>query len=102
MDIELIKELDMVTAIINGNIDSDGTQKLAENLQKIKEIDNANKIIFDLQHVNTITSAGIGKLLNFFKYIDMKRGTMEINGISDNLYSQFNEIHLDRIFPIKK
>ncbi len=33
---------------------------------------------------------------------DAKKGKMEIKGISDGLFKQFMEIHLDRIFPISK
>ena len=102
MDIELEKNQDTVKIIIDGNIDTDGGQQLSAKFQEIMEMDDVNKVIFDLITVKTTTSSGIGKILNFFKYIDAHGGSMEINGISDSLYEQFLEIHLDRIFPIKK
>ena len=65
-------------------------------------MDNIDHVVFNMADVNTITSSGIGKLLNFFKHINSKSGSMEIKGISDSLYEQFLDIHLHRIFPIEK
>ncbi len=102
MDIELEKKQDTVKILIDGNIDTDGGQQLSVKLQEIMEMGDVKKVIFDLTTVKTTTSSGIGKILNFFKYIDSHGGSMEIDGISDSLYEQFLEIHLDRIFPIRK
>lgn len=102
MDIELKKSENTLTIVIDGNIDSEGGQKLSAKFQEIAEMNDIKNIILDLTTVITTTSSGIGKILNFFKHIDANGGSMEINGISDSLYNQFMEIHLNRIFPIKK
>ena len=102
MDIDLEKNGKTMKIIIDGNIDSDGGHHLSVQLQKVMEEDAVDKVVFDLTTVKTITSSGIGKLMNFFKYIDAKKGSMEIKGISDSLYKQFAEIHLEKIFPISK
>jgi anti-sigma B factor antagonist len=102
MDIELNRKGDALTIVIDGNIDTDGGHKLAVSLQEAMEMDGLKSIVFDLSTVRTITSSGIGKIMNFFKFIDGKKGTMSIKGISDPLYKQFMEIHLDRIFPVSK
>jgi anti-anti-sigma factor len=100
MDIELEKDGSTMKIIIDGNIDTDGGHELFVRLQEIMEMDDVNHVIFDMTTCNTTTSSGIGKLMNFYKYIDAKNGKMEIRGISDSLCTQFMEIHLDRIFPI--
>ncbi len=102
MDIDLEKNGNAIKVIIDGNIDTDGGHKLSVQLQEIMEMDEVMNIVFDLTTVKTITSSGIGKLMNFYKFIDAKNGSMEINGISESLYKQFAEIHLERIFPITK
>ena len=102
MDIELEKNKDTVRITIDGNIDTDGGQQLSVKFQEIMEMADVKKVVFDLTTVKTTTSSGIGKVLNFFKYLDARGGAMEIDGISDSLHEQFSEIHLDRIFPIKK
>jgi anti-anti-sigma factor len=102
MDIELSTEVNKADVIIKGNIDLKGGDKLAEVLHEITFMKNIEHVVFNMSEVNTITSSGIGKLLNFFKHINSRSGTMEIKGISDSLYEQFLDIHLHRIFPIEK
>ena len=102
MDIELDKKGDSLKIVIDGNIDTDGGHKLAVSLQEAMEMDGIKSVSFDLTTVRTITSSGIGKIMNFFKFIDGTKGSMSVKGISDQLYKQFMEIHLDRIFPIGK
>ena len=102
MDIELDKKGDTLKIVIDGNIDTDGGHKLAVSLQEAMEMEGVKTVVFDLSTVRTITSSGIGKIMNFFKFIDGIKGAMSIKGISDQLYKQFMEIHLDRIFPISK
>jgi len=102
MDIDLNRDGSSLTIVIDGNIDTNGGQKLAVALQEAMAMAGVKDVAFDLSMVRTITSSGIGKLMNFFKYIDGKKGTMRVKGISDQLYKQFMEIHLDRIFPVGK
>jgi anti-anti-sigma factor len=102
MDIELDKKGDSLKIVIDGNIDTDGGHKLAVSLQEAMDMDGIKSVVFDLTTVRTITSSGIGKIMNFFKFIDGKKSSMSVKGISDQLYKQFMEIHLDRIFPITK
>jgi anti-anti-sigma factor len=102
MDIELDKKGDTLKILIDGNIDTDGGHKLAVSLQEAMEMEGVKTVVFDLTTVRTITSSGIGKIMNFFKFIDSNKGSMSVKGISDQLYRQFMEIHLDRIFPIGK
>jgi len=102
MDIELEKKGDTLKILIDGNIDTDGGHKLAVSLQEAMEMEGVKTVVFDFTTVRTITSSGIGKIMNFFKFIDGNKGSMSVKGISDQLYKQFIEIHLDRIFPISK
>lgn len=102
MDIDLQKQGKTVKVTIDGNIDTDGGHRLSVALQEIMEMDDYKEVVFDLSTVRTITSSGIGKLMNFFKFIDANGKGMAIRGISDSLHTQFMEIHLDRIFPIGK
>jgi Anti-anti-sigma regulatory factor (antagonist of anti-sigma factor) len=102
MDIELNRKDDALRIVIDGNIDTDGGHKLAVALQEAMEMDGVSSVVFDLTTVRTITSSGIGKIMNFFKFMDGKKGSMAVKGISDQLYKQFMEIHLDRIFQISK
>ena len=102
MEISYSQNGNLVKILIQGNIDTRGGEKLTDTLNIVMKLDNIKHVIFDLTTVITTTSSGIGKLLRFYKYIDSIGGIMEIKGISDNLFTQFQEIHLERIFPISK
>ena len=102
MDVDLKKSGDNVKLIVDGNIDTDGGHVLSVKIQEVMEMDDVMHVVCDLTTVKTITSSGIGKLMNFYKFMDAKGGTFEIKGVSDNLYKLFIEIHLDRIFPVSK
>jgi anti-sigma B factor antagonist len=102
MDIELNRKGDHLGVIIDGNIDTEGGRKLSVSLQEAMDMEGIKSVVFNLTTVRAITSGGIGKLMNFFKVIDARKGRMEVKGISDQLYGQFMEIHLDRIFPVSK
>lgn len=102
MDISYTQEEGTVTVTITGNIDTSGGDKLSNTLNEIMGLDTVERVYFNMTAVLTTTSSGIGKLLRFYKYIDSQNAAMEIKGISSNLYTQFKEIHLDRIFPISK
>jgi anti-sigma B factor antagonist len=102
MEIKIEKEEKAIKAVLNGNIDSSNDKELSKALMDIRKIETFDHVSFDMTNVHTITSSGIGRLLNFFKFLDTTDRTMEIRGISNLLYQQFTEIHLERIFPILK
>jgi anti-sigma B factor antagonist len=102
MDIELTKKGELLTISIDGNIDAENGRELASALQEAIDAGTGGAVVFDLSGVRSITSTGIGKLLNFFKYLNSEKRAMSVKGISDQLHRQFMEIHLDRIFPVEK
>ena len=89
-----------IIVVINGDLDSEGDKQLSELLYNIRKLKNFEKVSFDMSVVKAATSSSIGMLLNFYKFLDSTERKMEINGISDSLYHQFKEIHLEAIFPI--
>ena len=102
MNIFVEQDDSTVVVRIDGNIDSASGHDLSVKIMGLMEIEGLRHVAFNMSTVNTVTSAAIGKLLNFFKYMNSIGGTMEIKGISDTLLNQFREIHLDRIFPVSQ
>ena len=60
------------------------------------------EVIIDLRYVPFITSSGIGKFLLFYKTVISSGRSMQIKGISENLYDLFRSIKLDQLFSIQK
>ena len=100
MDIDIKIEVNCATVTIDGNIDTDGGNKLTASFYELMENDAITHVKFDLLTVRSITSSAIGKILKFYKHLESKKGKMEVIDISEALHTQFKEIHLDRIIPI--
>lgn len=101
MQMEVRKVGDTVTIRIVGPVDTEGGREMSEGFAKVTQDPTVKHGVFDLSEVPAITSAGIGKLLRFYKHFDKVSGSMKIRGISSPLKQQFVEIHLDQIIPIE-
>ena len=100
MDIDVKIEGNCAIVTIDGNIDVDGGNKLTASFYELMENDDIKHVKFDLLTVKSITSSAIGKILKFYKHLELKKGKMEVVDISNELHTQFKEIHLNRIIPI--
>lgn len=93
---------DTVTVVIDGNIDTTGGSQLNDKFQEILNNDYIKFANLDLKGVNSINSAGIGKLLRFYKHFNKCGGELKIVHVSDKLYELFKDINLDKIIAIAK
>ncbi len=98
MEIGVQRQGSHIAVTIDGNIDTEGGQQLAD-LSKMEDVE---LVTFDMSTVRTTTSSAIGKLMSFYKKLGELGARMEIRGISDVLHEQFAEIHLDKIIPIHR
>jgi anti-anti-sigma factor len=101
MNIDILLEENCINFKIEGAIDTEGGSELSNKFAEVSGNTSIKNAVFDLGEVPTITSAGIGKLLKFYKHFDKLGGKMVIKGISESLKNQFQEIHLDMIIPIE-
>ncbi len=100
MDLDISIEQDRVRVTILGAIDTAGGSELSTKFAELARDPSLKHAEFDLSEVPSITSAGIGKLLAFFKHFDQAGGGMRIVALSPQLDRQFKEIHLDQIIPM--
>ena len=100
MDIDIDIDQDRVRIAIMGPIDTAGGSELSTKFAELSKDPSLRRAEFDLSDVPSITSAGIGKLLAFYKHFDQAGGSLRIVGLSPQLAKQFKEIHLDQIIPI--
>lgn len=101
MEIFIEKKDEKARITIHGEIDTRSGLELSEKFQELIENEGILAIELDLEDVNNITSAGIGKILKLLKYLNSRGGTVTIRGISPSLRLLFREIHLDKIIPIE-
>ncbi|NCC53105.1 MAG: anti-sigma factor antagonist [Spartobacteria bacterium] len=101
MDIEVIKEKTkgVVRFTIHGNIDESGAAALKA---KFIEADDGTmkEAIFNFSEVSHIGSAGIGKLLLFYKDLASRDGVVRIENPTAAIHDLFKVLKLDTIFTL--
>ena len=86
---------------INGDIDEQGAEILKKNFLALDR-STLNNVTFDFKMVNHIGSAGIGKLLLFYKDIALSGGELKIINASGEIHKLFLTLKLDTVFSIQK
>ncbi len=86
---------------LGGAIEDRDTSEFKENLQRLLVLD-FHEVVFDLSQVTFICSACIGRMLLFYKTLRSMGRHMRVKGITDYLYSLFEFIHMDLLFPIER
>ncbi len=101
MEINQVQERNRIRFTIKGIIDETGAEELKLNFQKLNP-SITPEVIFDFGQVDHIGSAGIGKLLLFYKEMAAADGSIYISNLSDDLYELFKTLKLDSIFTISQ
>jgi anti-anti-sigma factor len=106
MDIVVNRAGDRVDILINfesgrGNIDERRAEELKRHFRDL-DPSTINEVVFDFRNVNHIGSAGIGKLLLFYKDMALNGGKIRIENASETVYELFNVLKLDTIFVVSR
>ncbi len=90
-----------LTFRINGEIDEQGAQILKEKFAS-NDMSSIKNVYFDFTFVSHIGSAGIGKLLLFYKNIAISGGKIHITNMSEAIYNLFLTLKLGSVFHLEK
>lgn len=101
MDIEVSKQKGEFCLTIIGPIDDTGVEQLKMAFEEVYR-QSPSRVKLNLKAVSTINSSGIGKILMLYKNLRKDNGSLEIIGISDNLFEIFQLIKLDKIISIQR
>ncbi len=101
MEIAVKQENGSARFEISGKIDETGAETLKQRFREINQPDLKN-VVFDFRNVSHIGSAGIGKLLLFYKDLALKGGQLKIQNASQTVYELFTVLKLDTIFSISR
>lgn len=101
MELIIEKNQTDVTIKIKGDIDAPGSERLKTEFRSLDRA-HVKRMVLDFQHVTHIGSAGIGKLLLFYKDIALDGGTMEIINVPASIYDLLLTMKLDSVFRIRK
>ncbi len=102
MELKIIQEESRVRFDISGDIDEEGANDLENSFYKL-DMSSTKEIIFNLQEVSHIGSAGMGRLLLFYKDSSIGGGgKIRIENVSETVSELLKIVQLDRLFPITK
>lgn len=101
MDLAVSQEDERVRFEIAGNVDEKGAEELKRRFRELSMMD-IEKVVFDFEKVTHIGSAGIGKLLLFYKDLAVTGGSIQIVNASETVYELLTVLKLDTIFTISK
>jgi anti-sigma B factor antagonist len=85
--------------IIQGAIDEAGAAQMKDRFQQL-DLSSLKQVDIDMSNVNHIGSAGIGKLLLFYKNVATQGGTIRIISPQPEIRDLFRELKLESIFTI--
>jgi len=99
MDVQVTQEGSNARFTLNGKIDESGAEELKARFLGLNRT-ALKEVVFDFKGVSHIGSAGIGKLLLFYKELAISGGSIRIINISDSIRDLFRVLKLDTIFTI--
>jgi len=101
MEILVKKDGENVRFELNGVVDEHGAEDIKKQFQALN-VSSVKEVVFDFSRVKHIGSAGIGKLLLFYKDMAIRGGSIRIERVSENVYELLKVLKLDTIFPISR
>ncbi len=84
---------------IRGDVDEKGAEKMKAEFKK-QDGPGLKEAVFDFKGVTHIGSAGLGKLLLFYKSVASRGGFVKIENPSDEITGLLKQLKLDAILKV--
>ena len=88
-----------IRLIPSGEVDHEGAEAL-KSAVNVLPLSGKTAVVFDFSGVTYIGSAGLGKLLLFFKRLSSQKIEMRVEGASAAMQALLRELRLDTLFKI--
>ena len=85
---------------IIGLIDEDGADKLKNEFNRLN-LDQMQELVLDFGGVTFIGSAGLGKLLLFYKRTAEHDGQIKITNLSSGIVELMKSLNMDTLFSLR-
>ena len=99
MELNIQQEGDSVRFEIDGIIDEPGAESLKNRFKELN-IETIRELVLDFANVGYIGSAGVGKLLMFYKELSAKGGKMRIENASGIVQELLTITKMDTVFSV--
>ena len=99
MELNVQQDGDSVRFEIDGIIDELGAESLKDRFKEL-DIETINELVLDFANVGYIGSAGVGKLLSFYKELSAKGGKLRIENASGIVEELLTITRMDTVFCV--
>jgi anti-sigma B factor antagonist len=99
MDIGITTNGDTTRYELVGSMDEHGAEKLKASFERL-DLRQARTIVLDFSKVTFIGSAGLGKLLLFYKKTSTAGAVVRIENCTRTIYALLKEVRMDTLFAI--
>ncbi len=99
MELNITPRGEQIDIELVGSIDERGAEDLKRRFLEL-DVSSVKEVVFDFTGVTFIGSAGIGKLLLFYKNLAAQGGKITIEKMNKDIYTMFKVVKLDKIFNI--
>ncbi|MFO1478481.1 MAG: STAS domain-containing protein [Verrucomicrobiota bacterium] len=99
MTIQVQQSEQTITLRLEGEIDHAGAEALKQSFGQLS-LDHKTAVIFDFKNVRYIGSAGLGKLLLFYKRLSAERIQLRVESPSPTVRSLLKELKMDTLFAV--
>ncbi|MCP4686630.1 MAG: STAS domain-containing protein [Desulfobacterales bacterium] len=101
MEVTTGREGDIAHVRIVGRIDETGAEEMKKRFNELP-LQSIKEVHFDFNKVSHIGSAGLGKMLLFYKSAKKHGGAIRISGVSQPIYDLLMELELHQLFHISR
>ena len=101
MTITTTRDTDSVQIVLQGCIDEVGADEIKARLRDVVNT-TPRRVTVDFAGVTHLGSAGIGKLLVFYKDLALHGGTLQLVRVPPATYRILREMRLESIFAIEE
>lgn len=99
MELNITNNGSKVRVAVSGKIDEQGAEELKNRFRALKP-EGLTEAVFDFSGVTHIGSAGIGKLLLFYKDMTSHNGEIRIENTPGPILELLRLVKMDTIFPV--
>jgi len=76
-------------------------QELGQEMFRLVEAENRDKLLLNFSSVDFLSSAALGKLITLEKKVKARGGVLKLSNIRPEIYEVFAITRLNRLFDIK-
>ena len=101
LEVSEVGDVTVVRFVDRKILDEGNIQEVGQELFKLVEEDQRQKILLNFSTVDFLSSAALGKLITLDKKVKAQGGQLKLSNIRPNIYEVFTITRLDKLFDIR-